>query len=458
MKKILFLAVLFILMVQLVNAAEVCVVVDYGSESEDKPDSKCVTIEEGDNGYVLLNKLGWSMGWKDYGGLLGHALCNIKDVGYDPDTCWGDRGYWNFNLIQNGEWYHVIDRGFDGTPHYETKNGDFVGLAFGQDGAKPEMFKANISKAYVDSEKETKLTETGGKLKDVHPGSNIKLKIELENFYGSDTDIEVKDISIKTTIEEIENGEDIDKDIPDFDMKTKAKETKDIEFDIPWEIEEKDRLLTIELTAKDDAGIKYDKKFIYDLQISKETSKLKITKAQLNKDSYSCGENALLDFSILNVGSNDQKVSLYIVNDNLGININENFDLKHEPYGTSNKYGKIFNIRLPDKLEKKSYPLEITAEYGSNKEVGNVTIVSVCGESEGSSGVKESGAEQSVVAGQGEASSEQEQAISQEETKGIADAAKETVTSNMPLALMVVLSILIMIIIGLGVMFWVIRK
>ena len=145
MQKTLILILALIFIAQLVNAAEVCVIAYYRNE---EADSKCISIDEGKNGYELLNELGWDIDWVDFGGDLGHGLCGINDVGGTSDNCWIGDKYWNFRIAQSGEWQYT-DYGFDGNPHYETKNGDFLGLAYGTYGSEPEMFKVNISKIYV---------------------------------------------------------------------------------------------------------------------------------------------------------------------------------------------------------------------------------------------------------------------------------------------------------------------
>ena len=49
MKKILILMIVLILTVQVVSAANVCVVVDYGKNGGENPDSKCVDIDENES-------------------------------------------------------------------------------------------------------------------------------------------------------------------------------------------------------------------------------------------------------------------------------------------------------------------------------------------------------------------------------------------------------------------------
>lgn len=468
MKKIWIFILTLVLIIQLVNAAEVCVVVDYG---DNEPDSKCIDIDEGKNGYELLNKMGWSLLWSPET-MYGHMLCKIKDVGTDISGkyCAYSGDFWNIILNRDNQWVHLpvgLDapgncwnydiNSWDG--HYCTKDGDVLGFAFGAAGSEPNMFKVNISKIYVDGEKQTDSNVRRGRIVDIFPNSEIELKIELENLYDSSTDIEIVEISIKGTIEEIDNGEDIEEEIGEFDLKADMKSSKMLKFGIPLEVEAKDRLLKIEIKAKDDADIKYEKEFNYDLEIEKEDYKLKIIKADLDKSSYKCGTNAFLDFSILNIGAKNEVVKLQITNDDLKLNVNENFELSNNAFEESSKYEKRFNIRLPDNIDKKTYPITITAEYGSKKEIGNVNlVVGECEKKESKNETKELKEEEEITGVQMEQSPKEEKTeADKEELKEVTIIDEET-NKNLPFVLTAVLIILIVIIVALLLIFWVVRK
>lgn len=469
MKRIVISLLVLIFIVQLVNAAEVCVVVDYGGVGEAETDSKCISIDEGKNGYDVLEATGFDVLWSPVS-MWGQMVCKINDVGTDVNTQTGSCEYsgdfWNFVLMDGTKWGHspvglnggdeCWNRDFSWSDwskvvHYCVKDGDFLGFAFGEEGAEPNMFKVNITKIYVDGEKQSESKTRGGKIIDVFPESKVELKIELENLYHSSTDIEIRDVSIEATIEEIDDGEDIEEDVNEFDLDADRKTTKELVFTIPLEVEAKDRLLRIEVKAKDDAGIKYEIEFTYDLEVEKEDHKLKILKAELDKDSYRCGENALLEFSILNIGDKDEDVDLEIVNEDLGIDINKDFELSNDVYEESSRYNSKFNIWIPDNLDKGAYPVTITASYGREEEIRNVDLViSEC------EGAKES--EEVMGVQTGRTSKKVEINESKEAELGEVGIIKERITENLPLILGIVLVVLVVVIIGLFLMFWVLRK
>ena len=488
MKKVIIIGLMLVLMIKLV-AAEVCVVVDYGNG---EVDSECVEIDEGKSGYDVMEEAGLDITWSEYylktvfgtDYDYGHSLCKISDIGEEVDysslkegmSCeWNKKyqeSFWNFVLVDGTEWGH-LPVGFDGGNicwnrdfswsdwttfvHYCVQDGDFIGVAFGPAGAEPDMFKVNVSKIYVDGEKQRESKTKGGKIVDVFPESKVKIKIELENLYKHSTDIDITDILIEGTIEEIEDGDDIDEELSEFDLEADKKTTKDLEFLIPLEVEAKDRLLKIEISAEDDAGIRYEQEFTFDMEVEKENHKLKVIDAELNKEAYKCGENALLRFSLLNIGAKDEDIRLNVVNDELELNIVESFELSNDVYDESSSYEKRFNIWLPDDIEIKSYPITITADY-DDKETETVDlIIDGC---DGKIAVTQSEVDGvvDVHAGDIVENSHQHSEITEAIVEDDTTVMELTITNNLPLILTGVLIVIIIIIVALGIGFFVLRK
>jgi hypothetical protein len=466
MKKIIIGLLMMVLMIQLVNAAEVCVVADYGNG---EADSECVEIDEDKSGYELIEEMGWDLLWSP-ASAYGRMICKINDEGTDVSGqyCEYNGDFWNLVLNRDGEWLH-LPIGLDASGgcwnydmnswsgHYCTKDGDVLGLAFGAAGAEPEMFKVNVSKIYIDGEKQRESKTKGGKIVDVFPESKIKIKIELENMYKHSTDIDINDISIEGTIEEIEDGDDIDEELNEFDLEADKKTTKDLEFIIPLEVKAKDRLLKIEIKAEDDAGIKYEQEFTFDMEVEKENHKLKVIDVELNKETYKCGQNALLHFSLLNIGAKDEDVRLNVVNDDLGLNIVESFELSNDVYDESSSYEKRFNIWLPDDSKIDVYPITITADYDEQEtETVDLNIGACDGQVAVDTLVDEGVVD--VHAGDSDEHSHQPFGVQSEVIEEDTTVMELTITNNLPLILTGVLIVIIIIIVALGIGFFVLRK
>jgi len=465
MKKIIIIGLLMLVLIIQLVAAEVCVVAYYDSA---EADSECFDIDEDKNGYELIEETNWDLLWSPVSA-FGHMICRINDEGTDVSGqyCEYTGDFWNLVLNRDGEWIH-LPIGLDApggcwnydmnswSGHYCTKDGDVLGLAFGAAGAEPEMFKVNVSKIYIDGEKQRDSKTKGGKIVDVFPESKIKVKIELENLYKHSTDIDIKDILIEGTIEEIEDGDDIDEELSEFDLEADKKTTKDLEFLIPLEVEAKDRLLKIEISAEDDAGIRYEQEFTFDMEVEKEDHKLEVIDAELNKEAYKCGENALLHFSLLNIGAKDEDVRLNIVNEELELNIVESFELSNDVYDESSSYENRFNIRFPDDSEIKSYPITITASYDEEETKTVDLIIDGCDGQVAVISVNEdvTGVQTGDIPDDNSPSGIVESEVIGEDTTVM----EVTITNNLPLILTGVLIVIIMIIVALGIGFFIVRK
>jgi len=108
MKELLIGLLMLSLMIQLVNAAEVCVVVDYSDESDDNPDSKCIEIDEGKSGFELMEETRWDLLWSPES-IFGRMLCRINDIGTDVSGqyCAYSGEFWNLVLNRGGDWLHM---------------------------------------------------------------------------------------------------------------------------------------------------------------------------------------------------------------------------------------------------------------------------------------------------------------------------------------------------------------
>ena len=369
-KKII-LVLAFLLCAGLVSGANVCVVVDYKNGNVD---SECVDVEDNADGYEVLEATSFDIEWKDWGALLGHSLCKINGVGRDADNCFGEIGdpYWNFNIVEDGKWSHALV-GFDGTGgcsvHYCAKDEDIIGFSWGTSGAKPEMLKIKDLKAYVDGDKKSGADEDGGRIKDVKPGSRVKLKIGVENLYSEETDIEINDVFAKAIIKDIDDGDDIEEESGDVDLDPEDEETLEIEFEIPLEVEDNDYDLELTIEGEDEKGIEYEQIIDFTLEVEKEKHELLITRASLSNTKLKCSRTTQLSFNVMNLGTDKEDVTLTIFNYELELNKQESFTLDDDPFDSESGYSNTYTIKIDKEQKAGVYPVIVRVEYnGETKE------------------------------------------------------------------------------------------
>ena len=345
MKKIMIF-VLMLLLVQIVNAVNVGIVVelDDGTVKTD-----CVNVALGTNGFEALGKSTLDILWSPESA-FGSLICRIEGEGTDVsgNFCEYFGDFWNFNILPEGdnEWVHspVGHNGpgecwnrdaFSFAGNYCGVDKDVLGYKFGSGGDEPplktyvqvcEKLDVKDIKAYVDGKKDSGADEDGGKI-DVVPGSELELKIKLENLYTDNEDIEINDITIEGTLEGIDDGDDIDDKSDDFDLNPEKGKEVNLEFDIPLEVDDDSYDLIITIEGENENGFPYSKEIEFEVEVDKEKHDIIFNKLDFLSSNAQCGSSASLKVKAVNVGVNDEAVKLAILNEELEVNIQDSFEL-----------------------------------------------------------------------------------------------------------------------------------
>ncbi len=377
MKSIVFL--IGLLCIAAVSAAEVCIVVQM---EDDKAEGDCLNVAEGTSGFELLEQSDLDFTWSDEGA-FGRALCKIEGKGDNvigTSCAWGSN-YWGFYIINDGEWAYM-PVGFSGgncwnkdlesfSGHYCAEDDDVIGFRYGEFGTLPDMLRVEEVKIYVDGDKSS-ADEDGGKIKDVEPESEIEIKVEVENLYPDDVDIEIEDVSAEIIIEGIDDGDDIEEESDESGIDADDKEELVITFDIPLEVEEDDYSAKLIITAEDEKGVEYEKIIEYELEVEKDRHDIMFEKIELYPETVACRGGSTLDVTLINLGTENEDVELTISNPDLGIDIRDNFELDEDPFDDDSKYRRKFNL-IVDASEG-LYPILATADYGDGEESASVNL------------------------------------------------------------------------------------
>lgn len=456
-KKIVFVLV-FLLSIGLVSAANIGIVVEF-------PDGtivqECVGVKDNTNGYDILEKTSLDITWSDKG-QWGHALCKISGIGEEvsgTNCAWGSE-YWGFFIAENNDWsYSPV--GLD-TPgdcwnrdfssyggHYCAKHGDVLGFAHGAFGTKPifisseeicEKLIIDEVTAYVDGDKD-KLGE-GDKIRDVKPESKLKLKIKVKNLY--EEDIEIKDITITAIIKDIDDGDDLEEESDEFDLDAGDSKTETIEFEIPLEVEDGIYDLILEIEGKDDQDVEYSKTYEYSIEVEKEKHDIVITKAELTNPTLKCSRTTTLDIVVINMGTNEEDVVLKVINADLGLNKQLNFELSDDPFDDDSKYSTSFTITVDNDQEAGVYPITVSADYGSKTAEETVELkVEDCK-------IKEGEEKEEDIIVNIEQEEQESTANSEEITANVVEEVKSDETKEIKNILMISSAVLVYIVIVVG--------
>ena len=209
-----------------------------------------------------------------------------------------------------------------------------------------------------DSDKNLK---DGDKIGDeAKPGDTIEFSVEVENTLE---DLEIENIEVDITIKDIDDGDDLDEEADEFDLKAGKDEEVEIEFDIPLDVDESTFDVIITAEGEDENGTTHEARFELQLEVEKGSHEIIIRRAALTPSTVSCEREITLNVGIINIGSKDEDdVTLKIMNYDLDINsVTSGIELDE---GTSdNKFTKTISEFLSDDLPAGIYPIKIDVNY-----------------------------------------------------------------------------------------------
>jgi hypothetical protein len=205
---------------------------------------------------------------------------------------------------------------------------------------------------------------------EAEPGDTVEFRVEVKNNFTSAENLEIEDITVEVTIEEIDDGDDLDDESSDFDLRAGRDKRVTLKFQVPIEVEEDDFDVLIEAEGEDENGTDHSATMRLKLEVEKESHKLIITRATLSPAEVSCSRrNIQASTTIINIGNEDEEdVSVQVLNSDLGIDIKEDVDeLTAEPNEDESRFSNVFSFNVPNDAESGSYPIIFRALYDDNR-------------------------------------------------------------------------------------------
>ncbi len=208
------------------------------------------------------------------------------------------------------------------------------------------------------------------------PGDTIEFRVEVRNNFTNEEDLKIEDITVQVTVEEIDDGDDLDEESSEFDLRQGSDKRINLKFEVPIEVEEDSFDVLIHAEGEDENGTSHEADMALRLDVDKETHLLKITRAALNPAEISCSRRSVqLGTSIVNIGNDDEPdIKVSIINSELGININEDIgELTAEPHEPESKFSKTYLFNVPADAEAGSYPITLRVLYDGDREKAEET-------------------------------------------------------------------------------------
>jgi len=195
----------------------------------------------------------------------------------------------------------------------------------------------------------------------VGPESELRFNFDIENTFTDEEGIDINDITVKVTILEIDDGDDIEEESNEFDLDPDTTEVTDIFVKIPLSVDEGVYDILIEVSGEDDNGNKHTVEISLKLDIDKEIRDVSIVQLSLFPEKIKCIGTSILTVTIKNLGKrieNEGRVDM--VNKELGIDVVvENIVLEEDPFDDDNEFTKKVPINVDRNTKAGSYPITV---------------------------------------------------------------------------------------------------
>ncbi len=211
---------------------------------------------------------------------------------------------------------------------------------------------------------------------EAEPGDTVEFRVEVQNNFTNEEDLDIEDITIEVTIEGIDDGDDLDDESSDFDLRAGRDKRVTIKFQVPIEVEEDNFDVLIHAEGEDENGTDHDADMRLSLDVEKESHLLTITRLSLSPAEVSCNRrNMQLATTVINTGNEDEEdVEFQVLNTDLGIGLKEEIDeLTAEPNEDESRYSNTFSFNVPNDAESGSYPIVFRAVYNDGRKKSEET-------------------------------------------------------------------------------------
>lgn len=211
---------------------------------------------------------------------------------------------------------------------------------------------------------------------EARPDKPVEFRVEVRNNFTSRDDVRIQDITVRATIERIDDGNDLKQESDRFDLRADTESKNIFVFTVPLEVLEDTYTVIIEAEGQDQNNTFESDEMRLKLEVVKENHLLDIIKDTLIPTDVSCSrKNVQLSTTILNIGNNDEdSVNIKITNPDLGIDISDLIGgLKARPNQPESKFSKTYSFKVPDSAEAGRYPINMRVVYDNDRKVTQET-------------------------------------------------------------------------------------
>lgn len=212
---------------------------------------------------------------------------------------------------------------------------------------------------------------------DARPGQTVEFRVTVTNNFSTTENLRIQDITVKTTIEGIDNGNDLEIESDRFDLRANTDRKTIFTFNVPLEVLEDTFNVIIHAEGQDENGTIDIAETKLKLEIQKDNHKLIFVRKALTPSVITCSRNNVqLAATVLDIGNfNEDSVTVTIKNKDLGIDIKDQIGaLKARPNEPDSRFAKTYPLKIPANAEAGSYPIDLKLSYNDDRQVTSDSI------------------------------------------------------------------------------------
>ena len=212
--------------------------------------------------------------------------------------------------------------------------------------------------------------------KEAAPGDEISFDLEISNFFTNDEDLEIEDIDAQITIEDIDDGDDLDGDASEFDLKAAKDDSVKIDFEVPLEVDENTFDVFIDVEGRDENGTTHEIRWELQLDVEKESHEIRVLRASATPSEIKCQRAVSINTEIINTGAEDEDdVTLEILSQQLGIN-SVTDDIELDEGTNDNRFTKSLTAAVSNDVASGTYPIAVNTYYdGKLSDTETISLV-----------------------------------------------------------------------------------
>lgn len=226
-----------------------------------------------------------------------------------------------------------------------------------------------------------KVSEVEFDPEDVKPGESFDVKVTVENV-GEDIDLEDVEVEVYlmdgNNVLEDDDEDEIKDDVEVGKLGNGDEEELTFTFTMPVSVEDGDSFgvkVVVKGENEDNSAEKFED--IYEredmIEVEKEEHEVEIFEAELDSSTLSCVKTTYIKLGMRNIGADDEDAILTVRNDQIGLRVQDNFELVSDYDDDDFEMEKSYLLDFSS-APSATYPVIVLIENEDGDKLGSTTI------------------------------------------------------------------------------------